>query len=237
MHMKKIVLGGLEGKMGSFLLEGLCIEGKVTVVAGVGTKAKLRRKIPIYSDLNRLLKEVEFDVYVDFTEYEFSKYASEFMLRAGIPIVIGTTGFLPEDIEYLKGVAKEVGGCGIIAPNFSIGAILLNKFAEICTQYFVDFAVTEYHHASKKDNPSGTAIYIANSIDKKLDRELGTTPVHGIRLPGVLATHHVIASDESQKLELIHQSNDRHSFEQGVLLAVSKLETLEELVYGLEHLT
>jgi len=223
--------------MGSFLLDGLCQDGKIMVVAGVGTKSKLRRRIPIYNDLDRLLSEVEFDVYVDFTEYEFSKYACEVMLRAGKPIVVGTTGFLPEDIEYLKQVAKEVGGCGVIAPNFSIGAILLNKFAEICTQYFQDFAVTEYHHASKKDNPSGTAIYIANSIDSKLGRDLSTTPIHGIRLPGVLATHHVIVSDETQKMELIHQSNDRHSFEQGVLLAISKLDHLEEVIYGLEHLT
>jgi len=223
--------------MGSFLLSGLCQEGELTVVAGVGTKAKLRRKIPIYNDLERLLREVDFDVYVDFTEYEFAKYASELMLRAGKPIVIGTTGFSPEDIEHLKQVAKEVGGCGVIAPNFSIGAILLNKFAEICTQYFDDFAVTEYHHASKKDNPSGTAIYIADSIDSRLGREPNTTPIHGIRLPGVLATHHVIVSDETQKLELIHQSNDRHSFEQGVLLAICELEHLEGVIYGLEHLT
>ncbi|MCL1948449.1 MAG: 4-hydroxy-tetrahydrodipicolinate reductase, partial [Turicibacter sp.] len=230
--MKKIVLAGLEGKMGSFLVEGLCRGNGIEVVAGVGTKSRMRRKIPIYHDLNRLLKEVEFDIYVDFTEYEFSKYASEFMLRAGKPIVIGTTGFLPQDIEYLKGVAKEVGGQGVIAPNFSIGAILLNKFAEICTQYFDDFAVTEYHHSSKKDNPSGTAIYIANAIDKNLGRDFSTTPVHGIRLPGVLATHHIIVSDETQKIELIHQSNNRHSFEQGILLAIEKVGELDGVVYG-----
>ena len=233
--MKKIVIAGLEGKMGSFLLEGLSKEADIQVVAGVGEKAKPRRKIPIYNDLNKLIKEIDFDVYVDFTEYSFSKFAAEFMLLAGIPFVIGTTGFLPEDIEYLKQVAASCKGRGIIAPNFSIGAILLNKFAEMCAGYFDDFAITEYHHASKLDNPSGTAIYIADSIDKKLGRECSTTPIHGIRLPGVLATHHVIVSDETQKMELMHQSNNRHSFKQGVLLAISKLEKIDGVIYGLEH--
>jgi len=230
--MKKIVLGGLEGKMGSFLLEGLKKAKDLVVVAGVGKEANLDLEIPIYNDLNQLIKAVDFDIYIDFTVYEFAKYAAEFMIKAKKPIIIGTTGFSEEDIEYLK----SCGGRGIIAPNFSMGAILLNKFAKICTHYFEDFAVCEYHHKSKKDNPSGTALYMANTIDQSLQRPSDITPIHGIRLPGILATHHIIVSDETQKLELSHQSNNRHSFEQGIMLAISKIDELNELIYGLEHI-
>ena len=230
--MKKIVLAGLEGKMGTFLLEGLRKEANIQIVAGVGEVQKLDQEIPIYSDLYELIENIEFDVYVDFTEHEFSKYAAEIMALAEKPIVVGTTGFSEEDIEDIK----NFGGKGVIAPNFSIGAVLLNTFAEMCAHYFEDFAINEYHHRAKKDNPSGTAIYIANNIDRNLSRSLNTTPVHGIRLPGVLATHHIVISDESQKLELIHQSNNRQSFVKGVILAITKVDDLEEIIYGLEHI-
>lgn len=231
-YMKKIVLAGLEGKMGSFLLEGLQKTEHIEIVAGVGQEARLDQRIPMYNDLNQLLEEVEFDVYVDFTVYEFARYASEFMLKAGKPIVIGTTGFSDADIDYLK----KLPGRGVIAPNFSVGAVLLNKFAQLCTHYFENFSIYEYHHSSKKDNPSGTALYIANTINEELKRQEDPIPVYGIRLPGVLASHYVIVSDETQKLELIHQSNNRHSFEQGVILAITKMDELDKVIYGLEHL-
>ena len=230
--MKKIVLAGLEGKMGSFLLEGLQQDKNIKIVAGVGEIQKLEQEIPIYSDLHQLIKDIEFDVYLDFTEHNFSKYAAEVMFKIGKPIVVGTTGFSEEDINYIR----NLGGRGIIAPNFSIGAVLLNTFAEMCAHYFEDFAIHEYHHRDKKDNPSGTAMYIANTIDRSLHRSLSSTPVYGIRLPGVLATHHIVVSDESQKLELIHQSNNRHSFIKGVSLAISKVEELDGVIYGLEHI-
>ena len=79
-------------------------------------------------------------------------------------------------------------------------------------------------------------IKIANTLDCALKRQLATTHVHSIRMPGVLAKHQVLVSDEFQVLELIHQSNTRHSFEKGIILAIRKVEELQELVYGLQHL-
>lgn len=234
--MKRIVLGGLEGKMGSFLVEALKSEDDIELVAGVSEEEDLDGDIPIYNDIHKVLRDVDFDVYVDFTVYTFAKMASEEMLKAGKAIVIGTTGFNKADVDYLKEVAKQYGGKGMIAPNFSIGAILINKFTEICSHYFENFEIVEYHHVNKKDQPSGTATYIANTLDCALKRQLATTHVHSIRMPGVLAKHQVLVSDEFQVLELIHQSNTRHSFEKGIILAIRKVEELQELVYGLQHL-
>ena len=232
--MKKLVLAGIEGKMGRFLYEGLQKEPDLEIVAGVGQAAKMHQKVPIYNDLSQLIVEVDFDIYLDFTIYEFSKVASAFMIKNNKPIIVGTTGFLETDISHLKELAHQYGGRGIIAPNFSLGAILIGKFAGLAADYFKHFSVHEYHHHSKVDNPSGTALYIGNIIDQSLKETAGTTPVYGIRLPGMLATHHVMMSDETQKLELIHQSNNRHSFEQGVILAISRLAEIEGLIYGLE---
>ena len=234
--MKKVVVGGLEGRMGGFLVEALKVEEDIMLVAGVSEVERLDGEIPIYNDINKVIAEVEFDVYVDFTVYTFAKEAAEAMLKAGKEIVIGTTGFNKEDVDYLKEVANEYGGKGVIAPNFSIGPILIDKFTEICSHYFDNFEIVEYHHVNKKDQPSGTATYIANTLDCALKRKLASTHVHSVRMPGVLAKHQVLVSDEHQTLELIHQSNSRHSFEKGIILAIRKVSELDGLVYGLQYL-
>ena len=111
--MKKIVVAGLEGNMGSFLVEALKSEDDLELVAGISEVEKLEGEVPIYSDYQTLLDEVEFDVYVDFTVYPFAKKASEAMLRNGKSIVIGTTGFNKVDVDYLKLIAKQYGGRGV----------------------------------------------------------------------------------------------------------------------------
>ena len=231
--MKRLVLAGINGKMGSFLLAGLKKHPKLEVVAGVCLKEDLKRDIPVYNDLEKLLESETFDIYIDFTLYDFALPAIKKMLANKVAVIVGTTGFTEPDIAELQAIAKEHDTSGIIAPNFAIGAILILKFADIATKYFKDFAVYEYHHTAKHDNPSGTALYIADAIEKNAHTKV--EPVYGMRLPGVLATHHVIMSDETQKIELVHQSNNRHSFEEGVILAIEKLDKVKGLIYGLEN--
>ena len=234
MSKKRIVLGGIRGKMGSFLLPGFQVHPDLEIVAGLGEMADLAFEIPVYSDVEELYDEVEFDLYVDFTIYEFSLNTCKWMLEKKIPIVVGTTGFKSRDIEDLQDISRKHGVGGIIAPNFAIGVVLLHQFSKMATKYFNHFALYEYHHLSKHDNPSGTALYLSDAIKEAQCVE--HVNVHGFRLPGVLATHTVIISDESQKLELTHQSNNRYSFEVGVLLAIDKISELDHLVYGLEHI-
>ena len=231
--MKRLVLAGINGKMGSFLLAGLNNHPELEVIAGICQKEDLGRDIPVYNNLDKLLEEEEFDIYIDFTLYDFAYPAIKKMIARCVPVIVGTTGFTETDILDLQDLAKKYNARGIIAPNFAIGAILINKFAAIATKYFKDFAVYEYHHTAKHDNPSGTALYIADTIKKNAGALV--EPVYGMRLPGVLATHHIITSDETQKVELIHQSNNRHSFEEGVILAIEKLDDIETLIYGLEN--
>ncbi len=234
--MIKVVVGGIYGRMGSFVAEAVMLEEDMELVAGVEKVADLEKEIPIYDNVEQLLEEVEFDIYVDVTVFEFAKAACDKMLRAGKGIVIGTTGFKKQDMDYLKAIAKTHGGRGVIAPNFSIGAILINKFTEMCSHYFANFEIIEYHHVDKVDRPSGTATYIANTLDCSLKRKLTPTHVHSVRMPGILAKHQVLISDEHQILELSHQSNNRHSFEKGIIFAIRKVEDLDELIYGLQSL-
>ena len=231
---KRIVLSGITGKMGKFLLQGFEINPDYEVVAGMAKEEDTSGAIPIYSNIEKMYDEVDFDIFVDFSRATFSKMACTFMLKKGIPIIAGTTGYNKDDILELRKIAHDTETGGIIAPNFAVGIVLLHKYLQMGTKYFKNFAVYEYHHLSKYDNPSGTARYLADAIGG--DTRVEEVDIHGFRLPGVLATHTVIMSDESQKIELTHQSNNRYSFEEGVLLALELVDSLQTLVYGLEEI-
>jgi len=231
---KKIVLSGITGKMGKFLLQGFEINPDYEVVAGVAQSEDLNAIPPIYSDIKTLYKEIDFDVFVDFSRPAYAKEACTFMLEHGIPIIVGTTGFSKSDILALTELANKKGVGGIIAPNFAVGIVLLHKYLQLGTKYFKNFAVYEYHHLTKYDNPSGTAHYLADAVGG--DIRVDEVDIHGFRLPGVLATHTVIMSNDSQKIELTHQSNNRYSFEEGVLLALEVVDSMQTIVYGLEHI-
>lgn len=229
---KRIVLSGITGKMGKFLLQGFEINPDCEVVAGMAIDAEFTGKIPIYNNVVDLTKEIDFDVFVDFSRASFSKEACSHVLSKKIPIIVGTTGFTTDDILALKKLGQKYNVGGIIAPNFAVGIVLLHKYLQMGTKYFKNFAVYEYHHLSKYDNPSGTAHYLADAVGG--DTRVDEVDIHGFRLPGVLATHTVVMSDESQKIELTHQSNNRYSFEEGVLLALEMIDSLQGVVYGLE---
>jgi len=231
---KRIALSGITGKMGKFLLQGFEINPEYEVVAGIAEVEDLTGNIPIYSDVKTMHQAIEFDVFIDFTRATFSKVACAYILKQKIPIIVGTTGFNKDDIAELREIAHIHQTAGIIAPNFAVGIVLLHKYLQMGTKYFKNFAVYEYHHLSKYDNPSGTAHYLAEAT--RTNTRVEEVDIHGFRLPGVLATHTVIMSDESQKIELTHQSNNRYSFEEGVLLALEMIDSLQSLVYGLESL-
>ena len=226
---KRIVLSGITGKIGKFLRRGFEISPDYEIVAGIAKKENSSDVIPIYSDFKVMYDEIDFDVFIDFTCTEFSKEACIFMLEKGIPIVVGTTGFKKDDILKLREIAHDTKTGGIIAPNFAVGIVLLHKYLQIGTKYFKNFTVYENHHLSKYTNPSETAHYLAEATNKEVN-------IHGVHLPNMPKMHTVIMRDESQKIELTHQSNNRYSVEEGVLLALEIVGSLQTLIYGLEDI-
>jgi 4-hydroxy-tetrahydrodipicolinate reductase len=117
-----------------------------------------------------------------------------------------------------------------VAPNFSIGAVLMMRFAEQAAQYFPRAEIIELHNEAKKDAPSGTARATAQLIG-------GDPAVHSVRLPGLVAHQEVIFGGEGQLLTIRHDTTARESFAEGVLLALEKLDSLPPgLTVGLDRL-
>jgi 4-hydroxy-tetrahydrodipicolinate reductase len=167
------------------------------------------------------------DAAVDFTTPEAAPANVRAALEQGVSCVVGTTGWDPAELGAL---AEEKGLRLFVAPNFSVGAILMLRFAREAAAHFPRAEIIELHNEAKKDAPSGTAKATADLLG-------GDTAIHSVRLPGLVAHQEVIFGGEGQLLTIRHDTTGRESFADGVMLALEKLTELPPgLTVGLETL-
>ena len=165
------------------------------------------------------------DAAVDFTTPEAAPENVRAALEEGVSCVVGTTGWDPAELGLL---AEEKGLRLFVAPNFSIGAVLMMRFAQQAAAHFPRVEIVELHNEAKKDAPSGTAKATAELIG-------GEPVIHSVRLPGLVAHQEVIFGGEGQLLTIRHDTTGRESFADGVLLALARLDSLPPgLTVGLE---
>ena len=160
------------------------------------------------------------DAAVDFTTPDAAPANVRAALEQGVSCVVGTTGWDPEPLGEL---ARERGLRLFVAPNFSLGAVLMMRFARQAAVHFPRAEIVELHSETKKDAPSGTAAATARLIG-------GDTVIHSVRLPGLVAHQEVILGGQGQTLSIRHDTTSRDAFVPGVLVA---LERVRELPPGL----
>ena len=193
------------------------------------------------------------DVVVDFTRPDAALANARACVAAGVHVVIGTTGF---DLDALSGLR---GANVFAAPNFAIGAVLMMRFAAEAAAHMAAAEIIELHHDGKLDAPSGTARATAERMaaarraadagDFPRDRTVteavegargGEGParvrLHSVRLPGLVAHQEVILGSVGQSLTIRHDSYDRSSFMDGVILAVRSVPDRPGVTSGLEPL-
>jgi 4-hydroxy-tetrahydrodipicolinate reductase len=167
------------------------------------------------------------DAAVDFTSPDAAPANVRSALEQGVSCVAGTTGWDPKPLGVL---AEELGLRLFVAPNFSIGAVLMMRFAQQAAAYFPRAEIIELHNEAKKDAPSGTARLTADLVG-------GEVVIHSVRLPGLVAHQEVLFGGEGELLTIRHDTTARESFAPGVLLALEKLGELPPgLTSGLDHL-
>ncbi len=192
------------------------------------------------------------DVAVDFTHPDAVLENALYCLEHGIHVVIGTTGIGDDALDRIKAACKSANA--VVAPNFSIGAVVMMYLAAKAAPYFERVEVVEMHHDQKADAPSGTAITTARSLsaarsqgwpdrgDSKETIEsargamVDGIRVHSVRLPGIVADQTVIFGTEGQTLSITHRTTDRSSFMPGVLMAIREVPNLPGLTVGLDKL-
>lgn len=249
----RVIVAGAKGRMGQEVIKMVTNDEELEFVGGVDLLSSEESTPPIYQSLEKAIIEQKPDVLVDFTIPQSVRRNMEVAMQMGVSPVVGTTGLTQQDIEELDKLAKEYKIGGLIAPNFSIGAVLMMKFSAIAARYMPHVEIIEMHHDKKLDAPSGTAIKTAELMEKerKLFKqghpdeeeiipgarggEYSGFRIHSVRLPGYVAHQEVIFSDVGQTLTVRHDSMNRESFMPGVNLAIKKVKSFEGIVYGLEH--
>lgn len=197
------------------------------------------------------------DVVVDFTVPDVVMDNLAWCVEHGVHAVVGTTGFTDERLASLRDLLVARPGANIlIAPNFSIGAVLMMHFAEQAARFFESAEIVELHHPNKVDAPSGTAQATARRIAAARDAAgLGDVPdatttgldgargaevegihVHGVRLRGLVAHQEVLFGSVGETLTIRHDSLDRAGFMPGVLAAVRAVPGLPGLTIGIDAL-
>jgi 4-hydroxy-tetrahydrodipicolinate reductase len=201
-----VLLNGRGGRVGSVLAPALDAAGHELVTDLGGAEAM-----------------------VDFTTPAAAPANVEAALAAGVPCVVGTTGWESE-LERLGELARERGLALFYAPNFAVGAVLMMRFAAEAARHLPRAEIVELHHETKRDAPSGTAKATAAAMG-------GEPPIHSVRLPGLVAHQEVILGGPGQTLTIRHDTTSREAFVPGVLLALERLDTLPAgLTVGLDRL-
>ena len=169
----------------------------------------------------------EADVATDFTRPNAVEENVRLCLEAGVPCVVGTTGF---DQERVAALADVHGLPVFFAPNFALGAVLMLRFAREAAQVLERAEIVELHAETKLDAPSGTALATAAAIGRE-------TPIHSVRLPGLVAHQEVIFGGRGETLTIRHDTTSREAFVPGVLLALERVQGLPPgLTVGLDAL-
>lgn len=240
-----ILINGANGKMGRTTVASIANEKDLQLVAQT-TRG---------DNLASAIKQHRADVVIDFTTPDAVFENTKIIIESGARPVIGTTGLTSEQIKSLSQLCDtKKTGC-IIAPNFSIGAILLMKYAQDAAKYLPDVEIIEMHHPKKLDAPSGTAKKTAELIAKNKTQPNSSTsidealknnasrglqycgiPIHAVRASGIFADIEVIFGNHSETLTLNHHASDRNAMMPGVFLCCRKVMEINQLLYGMENI-
>ncbi len=231
--MKRVAVVGAYGRMGSAISAAVQSDESLELVSRIGSADSLE------SLLGRSI-----DLVIDVTNHEAAAANLLWLADNNINAVVGTTGFSDAEVKQFDTAFRVANLRCFLVPNFSIGAVLLMRFAGMAARYFDAVEIVELHHEKKKDAPSGTARLTAEQISKhrtepwapdatehvSLEGARGAEQngihIHSVRLPGLLAHEEVIFGATGQTLTLRHDSFDRSSFMPGALLAAKSLDSL-----------
>lgn len=223
-----IILCGASGKMGRAVAEEATGQG-VRLVCGVDENP-FPMSYPVYRSFDEVKENAE--IVIDFSSPHGLKERLSFCLERKIGIVIATTGFSHEEESLIERAAEQIPV--FQSANFSIGICLLNRLVRQTAELLRDFdaEIVEWHHAQKKDAPSGTALQLAKGIQEVRGGEIaarsgirkaGEIGIHAVRGGTLVGEHEVSFLGDNEIITLSHSARSRNIFAIGALRAAKWL--------------
>jgi 4-hydroxy-tetrahydrodipicolinate reductase len=251
--MIRVGVNGAAGRMGAATCRAVAADPDLELVAAVSPNHAGRATdcgLTISGGLKAFVDEA-CDVVVDFTVADAARVTLPWLAMHGIHAVVGTSGLGDADVAELRRAFGSGPAHCLIAPNFSISAVLMMRFAELAAPWFDTAEIIELHHDGKVDAPSGTAKATAERI-VAASSEWAPDPtrhvtlsgvrggehhhvrVHSVRMRGMVAHQEVIFGGPGQTLTIRQDSYDRENFMPGVVLACKHVAELPGVTIGLD---
>jgi len=258
----RILIHGALGRMGQAVISAVCNDPELKAAGAVDVMAKGNSlvlpgdsgQMPLATSLEPVLEQCSPHVMVDFTQHDATMPAVRLAARHQVNLVIGTTGFTEADLEEIDRLARDNGVGAIVAPNFSLGAVMMMHLARIAGRYFDYAEIIEMHHEQKLDSPSGTAMATARGMAESRGRpfihpetrkesisgargaEMEGIALHSVRSPGYMAHQEVILGGPGQTLRIRHDQISREAFGPGITLAIKEVVKSKGLTFGLDRI-
>ena len=253
--MIDVVVSGARGRMGTCVIDAVSSADDMRVVGcydpfGAGASICCGDETLTCSDnLEELISQTHPHVLVDFTNASAVLQNAACALSKGVHVVTGTTGVPRESFAEVWKENSDGSANLFFAPNFTTGAVLMMKFAQMAAKFFPDIEIIELHHDGKKDAPSGTAVQTARLMAAERSVSSNKGPgseteiagcegargcdvegirIHSVRGDGFMASQEVILSDKGQNLTIRHDSSLRTAYMPGVLLAIRSVGSLKD---------
>jgi len=244
--MIRVAVSGAGGRMGRLVCSAVAAAADLELDAAYDPERAGEHVEGLYVGEDAVAL-ADADVVVEFTNPDVVMGNLEQWRRLGLNAVVGTSGFDAERIEALRRQWGSGPPNCLVVPNFSVGAVLMMRFAEMAAPHFSASEIIELHHDAKADAPSGTAVATAGRLaaaggrqerageSKELiagarGADADGVRVHAVRLPGLLAHQEVLLGSPGETLAIRHDTTDRCAFVPGVLLAVRAVADLPEPV-------
>lgn len=261
--MRRIAVMGAAGRMGKILIEAVGQADGAQLTAAIdrpdssligadaGELAALGKiGVTLAGDLMTVLDQ--FDVLIDFTHPSVTLKNLEVCRQAGKAMVIGTTGFSPEEKQLLVEAAKQIPI--VFAANYSVGVNLCLKLLDTAARVLgddVDIEIIEAHHRHKVDAPSGTALRMGEVVANALGRDLQKVAVYGregqtgareretigfatVRAGDVVGDHTVLFAADGERVEITHKASSRMTFAKGAVRAALWLQSQPAGLYDMQ---
>ncbi len=232
----RVAVTGACGRMGSLIVDNVTQASDMELVAAFD-KQICKPEVIDAARIDKVLRELKPDVLIDFTVAPASLEIIKAAAKANVRLVVGTTGFTPEQRqEAMHAIEGRVPA--IISPNFSIGVNVFWKLVKEASENLPSAAYTaeliEAHHRHKLDAPSGTAIR-AMDIIKEVD-PTRTTGSYSIRAGDIVGDHTVLFIGDGERLEITHRAHSRQAFASGAILAARFIMEKGPGLYSMDDL-
>lgn len=203
-----IIMCGSSGRTGSKIINYIKKFTDFQVVGEVNSTTKT---------LDSFLDEMECDVVIDFTNSQVAVTNCMSAINHCVPFISGTTGIDDQTLHLLDQLAKNKKVGIMFCSNFSCGIQTIKQLISIADMNFSEAEISECHHKSKLDSPSGTALMLRNALKRNSD-----CPIYSKRVDNILATHVISFYSPYEYISISHTVTNFDAFGYGVVKALLK---------------